>query len=187
MEDNHGCTWLYMAKRVRSNETRRPIDDWESFLYTISSVLEKDWFKPRYDNINRKNTIVYEDESLRSVISAFANEVFTDDVNKRFPNYDYFYHLICVEIAKKHKKNNSKFPSVFTWLSNSEKQRAKDEFDANLVPKIEDIDEPSLINFDQFNYPVVDDLFEIDSDDQERIPDPNKSKKSSKSNMCCFA
>lgn len=122
---------------------------------------------------------------MRSVISAFADEVFTDDTKKRFPDYDNFYQLISAEIAKKHK-NTSKFPPVFSWLSNAEKQRAKEEFDANLVPTIGDIDEPSLINFQTFPYPVEQSLSEIDNDEQESIPEVNKSKKSSKSNNCCF-
>lgn len=93
-----------------------------------------------------------EDETLKSVLNEFANDVLTDDRSKAFPNYNRLYELTENAIASKHD-NESTFPPMFSWLSEAEKLEAKQEIESNPPLNIKKIAEPSLINFEQFVYP----------------------------------
>lgn len=48
MEDNRSGTLNYAPRRLLDCQNRLAIDDWESFLYTISYIvgIPLDWFKP---------------------------------------------------------------------------------------------------------------------------------------------
>lgn len=90
---------------------------------------------------------------MKSVLNEFANDVLSDDRKKAFPDYNRLYELTESAIASKHG-NDSTFPPMFSWLSEAEKLEAKKEIESD-SPNIMDIAEPSLINFEKFVYPSL--------------------------------
>lgn len=96
-----------------------------------------------------------DDGALKLIINEIANEVFSNNVSKAFPDYDRLYELVNVEMAKMHE-SNSTLPPMFSWLSEAQKLQAKHEIDSTVPLNIRtEITEPSSIDFKTFSYPHV--------------------------------
>lgn len=145
MEDNRGGTPLYRCNRFRTGQIRQPIDDYESFLYTMCAVMGNNWIKPEFDNKIRKKQLGT--TLLERMIKAFADEVFPDGNPKRFPNYNKLEQMLSFEIKRLHPHGQPKF----SWVA----------ADAETTPErnIKDITDPKDINFNRFNYPSEMSLF----------------------------
>lgn len=95
------------------------------------------------------------------VLNEIANEIYND--SKAFPNYNRLEKLVSVEIGKQYR-NNFSIPPMFSWLTGAEIREAIKEMNANQPLNIEDITEPSSINFKKFNYPEVEQVFPLNTD-----------------------
>lgn len=141
-EDNCGGTLDYICNRDPTMETRRAIDDWESFLYTLSVLMRKNWFGPGYDNKSRKDQLG--NDGLEKIIKTFADEVFTNNASKEFPDYNNLEKMISREIMRIHPNGSPKF----SWVTSTDAETSP-------VRKITDIAEPKFIDFTKFKYPPI--------------------------------
>lgn len=101
------------------------------------------------------------------VLNEIANEIYNYSDSKAFPNYNRLEKLVSVEIGKKYRKDLS-IPPMFSWLSEAEIREAMSEMNANQPLNIEDITEPSSIDFKKFEYPEVEQLPPLDTDHDQR-------------------
>lgn len=91
------------------------------------------------------------------VLNEIANEIYYNSDSKAFPNYNRLETLVSIEIGKKYRRDLS-IPPMFSWLSEAEIREAITELNANPPLNIEDITEPSSIDFKKFDYPEVEQL-----------------------------
>lgn len=142
MEDLRGGSMEYVCQRFTTREKRRAIDDYESFLYSISVVSRQNWFSSAFDNKIRKTLLGK--SPLEKIIKAFADEVFTNNASKKFPDYNNLEKKISSAIKKIHPNG----PPKFSWITDPDAK-------TNPERKITDIPDPKPIDFNTFEYPPV--------------------------------
>lgn len=180
-ETNSSGTFGFLPRSAYLNIAERtPLDDWESFLYTMSKVnkVDLEWFDKDFIETRRMCGIMKQktnetiarikakitDEDLQEVFVAFAHEAFKE--NRSLPSYDYFDDMIMKKIAL--KKGDDQ-PALFSWLSEPDRNAAVNDLRNNPLVKATDIE------FNLFDYPDVEyDYFAVQMDDMARKQKPSR-------------